>query len=733
MARPGDSWTELRRVLFRWLSPEGQPWWARPALLMMAVVAGVLYGWRATGNLEIYYAAGVRSMSMSWHDFFFAALDPRGTVSLDKLPGAFWVQALSCRLFGFSAAAIVAPQVAEGVITVLVLFRAVRRLAGPLAAVTAAAVLTLSPATVALNRGNISDTLMVLLLVLAADAAVAAVLTGRARSAVLAGIWVGLAFQAKMLEAWLVLPALGAVYLLCGARPVRRRIAHLAGMASAAVAVSLSWMTLVSLLPASGRPYVDGSPDDSLFYQVFVYNGFGRLHQVSPNQLLNQAIGIHIVLSGPASWSRFLSGSYGRDTGWLIPAAAAILVIGLIARSRAPRQDPVRAGLVLWGAWLIIFLVALSVDSSINSYYAAVLSPAVAGLIGTGVAMAAAADAPPAGLPNRRRPAPVAAAVAGVVLLTVGYTAWLLPAHGTGLPGWLLPLTISAGVTAAAVPLLRSAIRHRAGSGAPLAGLAAALLVMLLVPGAASVSMAADRLGPFDTPFEPQAVDRGTRAFLDTIEPASALLPTLRDARFGAPDLMAAQTSALAAPFIYVSGLEVLPIGGFTGTTPAPTLAQLESMIRDQQFHLVLLTRNATDPRLVWITKTCKLVPNSTKAQLVAYFCGSASPSGSSGTPTSPTSVSHADLVAAALQVQQIVTRYPAFTLPAATLNALKADPANPAALAEARHVLGPNYLSELLALTQVPRPILLYLEKWGPIVSKAVADGQLPKPETGP
>ena len=295
-ASAGQPRAGLGPVLRRWLLPEDQPGWARPALLAIAVVAGVLYGWQATGNLEIYYAAGVRSMSMSWHAFFFAALDPRGTVSLDKLPGAFWVQALSARLFGFSAGAIVAPQVAEGVVTVLVLFRAVRRLAGPVAAVTAAAVLALAPATVALNRGNISDTLMVLLLVLAADATVTAVLTGRALSALLAGVWVGLAFQAKMLEAWLVLPALGAAYLLCGPRSVRRRIAHLAGMAAAAVAVSLSWMSLVSVLPASGRPYVDGSPDDSLFQQVFVYNGFGRLHQVSPNQLLNQAIGIHITL-----------------------------------------------------------------------------------------------------------------------------------------------------------------------------------------------------------------------------------------------------------------------------------------------------------------------------------------------------------------------------------------------------------------------------------------------------
>jgi 4-amino-4-deoxy-L-arabinose transferase-like glycosyltransferase len=725
-------------VLLRPLSPADEARWAGPALLVIAIVAGVLYGWQATGSLEIYYAAGVRSMSMSWHAFFFGAFDPHATVSLDKLPGAFWVQALSARLLGFSAAAIVAPQVVEGVLTVLVLFRAVGRLAGPLAGVVAAAVLALAPATVALNRGNISDTLMVLLLVLAADSTVTAVLTGRTRSAVLAGVWVGLAFQAKMLEAWLVLPALGITYFLCGPRSARRRVAQLAGMAAAAVVVSLSWMSFVSLLPKSGRPYVDGSPNDSLFHQVFVYNGFGRLHQLSPNQLLNQAIGIHIALSGPGSWNRFLTGEFGRDTGWLIPAAIAIAVIGLVARRRAPREDPLRAELVLWGVWLAVFLVALSADSSINSYYAAVFSPALAGLIGTGAAMAVAAARAHPGEESRWRR--VAVAVAGIVLLTVGYAAWLLPAKGTGLSGWLLPLTIGAGVIAALLLLLGPAARGWAGHSMAMAGLPVALAAILLVPATASVSIAAGALGPFDTPFESQAANRSTRTFLDTIEPAKGLVLTLEQGQFGAPYLMATQTSALAAAFIYVSGREVLPIGGYTGTIPVPTLAQLQSMIQERKFHLVLQTRTASDPRLVWIAKNCRIVPNSAKEQFVAYFCGSVAapsegqnaPSESSGASTSPAPISQAALVAAAIRVQQIVTEYPAFTLPAATLLGLKANPTDPDALAEAQRLLGPNYLSELIALTTVRQSTLLYLEKWGPIVSKAVAEGQLPKPHTG-
>src|SRR5271155_3433899 len=142
---------------------EPQPAWAHPVLWGLTAVAGFLYSWRATANLEIFYAAAVRSMSMSVHNFFFAAFDPAATITLDKLPGAFWVQALFVRVFGVHAWAIVAPQVIEGMLSVLVLYRIVRRLGGALAGIVAAAVLVLAPATVALNRGNISDTLLVLM------------------------------------------------------------------------------------------------------------------------------------------------------------------------------------------------------------------------------------------------------------------------------------------------------------------------------------------------------------------------------------------------------------------------------------------------------------------------------------------------------------------------------------------------------------------------------------------
>src|SRR5271155_1939719 len=145
---PASGTPRWRRLLTPWRSPADQPGWARPALLALAIVAAGGSGWgRAGASVEPFYGAAARSMSESWHDFIFGAFDPAGTVTVDKLPGALWLQALSLRIFGFHIWALVLPQVAEGVLTVLVLYRAVRRLAGPAAGLTGAAVLAVTPIT----------------------------------------------------------------------------------------------------------------------------------------------------------------------------------------------------------------------------------------------------------------------------------------------------------------------------------------------------------------------------------------------------------------------------------------------------------------------------------------------------------------------------------------------------------------------------------------------------------
>jgi 4-amino-4-deoxy-L-arabinose transferase-like glycosyltransferase len=591
-------------------SEVSRPAWARPALLALTVIAGLSYVWNATGNLEVYYAAAARSMSMSWHNFFFAAFDPAATISVDKLPGALWVQAASVRLFGVHPWAIVAPQVVAGMASVIVLYDVVRRLAGPLAGILAAGVFVLSPTTVALNRGNVPDTLMILLVLLAADLTVRAALSGRLRTLVGAAVLLGLAFQTKMIEAWLVLPALALAYLIASAGDWRGRLGRLGIAGLVTVAVSLSWMVVVSLWPSRSRPYVDGSTTNSVFSQVFVYNGFGRVDQVSPNQLLSKAIGVRLG-SVPPGWDRVLSGSLGHDAGWLIPAALIALAACFVA-SR-PGDRLLRASAALWGVWLLVLVVVFSASSSINPYYTAALSPPIAALLGTGAALAW----------DRRADPRVRLWILAAVLASVAYAVWLLPGRGVGTVAGLSEAVVVLGLAA----LVALVIAWRARPALAI-GIAAAAIVV--APALASASVVSNSLGPFDTPFESTGAFALARTLGGVAARTEALLPPLELARGLQPDLMATQTSALAAPFIYDSGQEVVPIGGFTGTVPEPSLAGLKAMVARGDFHVVTQAPAVTDPRLVWVAEHCfplpaggaAAAPASGGQRFAVYYCG---------------------------------------------------------------------------------------------------------------
>jgi len=318
------------------------------------------------------------------------------------------------RAFGINTWAFVLPQVVEGILTVLVLYRAVRRLAGPGAGIVAAFVMAASPVTVLLNRGNISDSLLILLLVLAADATSRALTTGRLRSLLLAGLWVGLAFQAKMTQAWLVLPALWLAYLI--ASPARgRRLGHVVLATLVTALVSLSWMLAVTAVPSHDRPYVDGSDDDSVFTQVFDYNGIFRFEHASAFETSVGPLAPFLVVDLEKrtflnastafigrSWHRLLSGPLGRDTAWLLPASILAAVGVVVSRRRRRRYDPVRACCVLWGTWLVVTVVAFSDGSYLNSYYTAALTPAIAALCGVGLSAAWRPRVPDSALPPPR-------------------------------------------------------------------------------------------------------------------------------------------------------------------------------------------------------------------------------------------------------------------------------------------------------------------------------------------
>jgi len=573
-------------------------------------LAALSYAWAINRDpLEPYYAAAVRSMSMSWHNFFFGSFDPAGTITLDKLPGAFWVQAALVWILGFHTWSVVLPQVLEGVVAVAVLYRAVERLMGPEAGLLAAVVLAASPATVALNRGNISDTAMTLLLVLAANSLTAALMSGRSRHVVMAGIWVGLAFQTKMIEAWMLLPAFGLAYLLGERAGAGRRARQLVAGGLVAAILSLAWMTIVTVVPGPNRPYVDGSAHDSIFDQVFVYNGFGRFGQQTPLQLLaGQGLKLPLTTGPAPSWDRLFQGELGRDTGWLLPAALAVGATGLFTRRRR--------FYVLWTGWLATMVVVFSVTSTINAYYTAALSPPIAAILAGGVVELKERSAQ-----LRASLGPPRLIAVLVVAGSVGYSIWLSQTAPGPVPAWLWPVAAVLGL-AALVMLVTST-----GPGRRLVALQTAIAMgtaaILAIPAVACAQLVLDGRGAFDTPFEPAVTAKGLRQlFIATPRLVAATIPALDRLQFGAPYLLAVQTSAVASVFIMVSGQEALPIGGFSGTIPAPSLAQIKADILARKFHLVLAAPSR-DPRLVWIESHCQRIGTPVGA-LQPYFCSRA-------------------------------------------------------------------------------------------------------------
>ena len=615
-----------------WRSPDDQPAWARPALLAVAALAALTYAWgMGSDTLETFYAAAVRSMSQSWHNFFFASFDPWGSVSVDKLPGAFWVQALSVRVFGFHTWSLVLPQVVEGVLTVFVLYRAVRRISGAGAGLVAAAALAATPVTVLLNHGNISDSLLILLLVLAADATTKAIVTARLQPLLLAGVWVGLAFQAKMLQAWLVLPALFLAYLVAGRDPdLVRRVGHVALCGLVTLGVSLTWMVAVSALPAHDRPYVDASCNDSVFSQVFVFNGTDRLSGRTLDQPgclpattattqgpVGPAVETAAVPRGPG---RFLNGPFGRDVDWLLLPAAVAFVGILMDRRREPRTDPWRAGALLWGAWLFFTWCFFASSHFLNSYYLAALAPPIAALCGMGFALAW----------RRRAERVVRAALLGTVAAGTAYVLYLLPV-AAGVRGWVLGTTILLAL-AALVLTARSLGPHaRPWSTDAAVVLSAAALLAGSAWAAGTVVTAG--LGPFDSPYQSASVQSAravaaarTAVDDDRLQRAAARVPD-------AVSVVTVETSALADGAIVATGREFLPVGGLTGRIPSPTLSAFVSDVRTGKVAdvLVAVAPRTRNPDMEWVIAHCAArprapvtIPNVGGATLRLYRCSPA-------------------------------------------------------------------------------------------------------------
>ena len=265
-----------RRV---WRGPESDPAWARPAFFGLLAVAGALYLWNlgASGWANSYYAMAVQAGTKSWKAFLFGSLDAGNSITVDKAPASLWVMEISARIFGLNSWSILVPQALEGVAAIGLVYAAVKRWFGAPAALLAGAVMALTPVAALMFRFNNPDALLVLALVAGAYALTRALERGQTWWLVLAFSCVGVGFLAKELQALLVIPAFAFAYAIAGPPKLGRRAAQLAAAGGAFLLSAGWWVAIVQLWPASSRPYIGGSQNNSLWNVLFGYNGFGRL------------------------------------------------------------------------------------------------------------------------------------------------------------------------------------------------------------------------------------------------------------------------------------------------------------------------------------------------------------------------------------------------------------------------------------------------------------------------
>lgn len=376
------------------------PVWARPSLWALLVITGLLYIVNLTesGFANTFYAAAVQAGSESWKALFFGSLDSSNFITVDKPPASLWVMGISARIFGFSSFSLLLPQALMGVGSVALLYGAVRRSLAAFGAkmstvggLVAGAVLAFTPAAALMFRFNNPDALLVLLMTAAAYFVVRALPKASYKWLALAGVALGFAFLTKMLQGLLVLPAFAFVYLYAAPTTLFKRVKHLLIAAGALVVAAGWWLVAVAMFPASARPYIGGSTNNTVLDLVFGYNGFGRLFGNSAGGGGGGGVGGGSTgasgssFGGATGLQRLFGSEMGLEISWMLPAALLALVLGLVISRKRARTDSLRAAFMLWGGWLLVTgLVFSYMSGTVHPYYTVALAPAIAGLVALG-------------------------------------------------------------------------------------------------------------------------------------------------------------------------------------------------------------------------------------------------------------------------------------------------------------------------------------------------------------
>lgn len=642
-------------------------------LSCVLALSALLNFWNLSQNgySNLYYSVAVQSMLQNFHNFFFASYDMGGFITVDKPPVALWVQAISAKLFGFSSLSLLAPQALAGTASVALLYFLVRRVFGTLAAFVAALALAITPIAVAVERTNNTDTMLMFMLLLAAWAITLATEKGQFKLLALSLALVGVAFNVKMLAAFVVLPVFYLLYFVAAPLKWHKRILHLALGSLVVFGVALSWTFAVDLTPPDQRPWVGGSQSNSVLELELGYNGLGRVTgneqiggrgfggggQRPPGGFMppaggfpggapgsvpgtggNQASGgvppppggfggggrggIGGGAGGPGVAGMFgagvaeplrlfVGGELAEQWSWLFPLALfGVLAAVLALRRKLPLERRGQA-LLLWAGWLAIYGVVFSMAQGIfHPYYLIMLAPPTAALVGVGI-------------PSLWR-----------AYRKGGWQAWLLPAAllVTAIwqtkvlstypqwAAWIAPLTLGGSILMSAGLVLTRQVGTLRGWGRMAPGLLGiGLVALLLAPAVWSVTPVA--AGPSNASLPvagPAALNRNDPTSWTQLGSSanSALITYLEANNAGFFYLVAVPNSQQASSIALETHQPVLATGGFMGSDPALTADKLAEMVAGKQVRFVMGLdgagiRGGSSAVSNWVQQNCSAVDAS--------------------------------------------------------------------------------------------------------------------------
>ena len=572
------------------------------------------------GYSNPYYSAAVKSMLTGWHNFFFVSFDSQGYVSVDKPPLGLWIQTLSAFIFGFKGWALILPQFLSAVISIIVLYIIVKRTFGELAGLIASFALAVSPVLVAVSRTNNLDSIVIMFILLATWCLIIASERASLKYLILSVFFIGLAFNVKMFQAFMVLPAFYIAYFFFTSLEFKKKIKHLAIATFLLFIISFSWALAVDFTPTDERPYTGGSRGNSVIELIVGYNGLMRVLPPPPGAMNsgpppmnggNQPPGglppfdggnpppgtingkpppmnggnqpppggpnpMHEV--GRPGMFRLFSRQLAGQIIWLFPLALISIFVLLKVKEFEVNK---KRQIILWAIWLVTMFIYFSISGFFHRYYLAMMAPPIAALTGAGLFEMGSVY-----FSKENSSLPYLLAITGIFqgFILTEYSGWAIP-------GAFIALLSFMGAICALN--IKNTARKKAFLVFSISILFLAPFIWSMTP----VIYGTDPRLPYAGPELSREENKIKPPFMEEID-NKKLIRFLKKNKTDEKFILAVPSSNFACDIILETDEAVMAIGGFAGADRILTIERLENMVNQKEIRFFLLAETPEMPEM---------------------------------------------------------------------------------------------------------------------------------------